>query len=146
MELLTLLHPEAAKEGAVWTYLGEPEECSDCDRKKLCHGSLCTGASFQVVTRKGAKSYCKLREEEVESVQIRKPDSSIALDARVAKEGAIIEFARTSCGMWICPYRELCDPLSVADGDRVKISRVERTFPCAIDSNRTLCVVRTTPL
>jgi uncharacterized protein (UPF0179 family) len=99
-----------------------------------------------VVARKGARSYCKLRDEEVESVQIRKPDSYIALDARVAKEGAIVEFSGTQCGMWICPYRELCDPLSLANGDRIKISRVERSFPCAADSNRTLCVVRVTPL
>jgi len=107
---------------------------------------MCVGASFQIVGRKGTKSYCKLREGNVESVQIRKPDVSIALDARVAKEGAILKFKRVSCASWTCPYRELCDPFSLVDGDRIKIVRVERTFPCAMDSAKTLSVAKVTPL
>lgn len=107
---------------------------------------MCVGALFQIVKRKGAKSYCKLREGQVESVQIRKPDMSIALDARVTKEGAIIKYTRVSCGAGTCPYRELCDPFSLANGDVIKIAQVERSFPCAMDSSKTLCVARTVPL
>lgn len=130
----------------MWTYFGGSEECADCERRTVCHGSMCVGTSFQIVGRKGTRSYCKLREGNVESVQIRKPDTSIALDARLAKEGATFKFKRVSCATWTCPYRELCDPFSLADGDRIKIVRVERTFPCAMDSVKTLSVAKVNPL
>lgn len=106
---------------------------------------MCVGASFQIVGRKRTKSFCRLREGNVESVQIRTPDTSIALDARLAKEGAAFKFKRVSCGTWTCPYRELCDPFLLADGARIKIVHVERTFPCAMDSTKTLSVARVSP-
>lgn len=96
--------------------------------------------------RKGAKSYCRLRDSQVESVRIRKAELLTALDARVAKEGAITVYARVSCDMWTCPYRELCDPLSLASGDKVKVLETERTFPCPSDPSKVLCVARTEPL
>lgn len=141
-----MLDPSAIREDAIWVYLGESEECLECEKRKLCHGSMFAGTMFQVVRRKGVRSYCRLRECEVESVQIRKPDVTLALDARVAKEGAIIEFVRVSCGEWACPYRELCDPMLLADRERIRVAKVERTFPCPVDSSKVLCVARATPV
>jgi uncharacterized protein (UPF0179 family) len=97
------------KPGSVFTYVGEAQECVQCERKVLCHGTLSSGFSYKVVRMTNGESiYCILRGEEVFPYEIAlEPLILLAPKGRV-KEGAVMElgddFCKTYCGkVWECP-------------------------------------------
>lgn len=95
--IFTLLDPASAKPGKIWRYLGEFEECAECSVREICHGSLYPSMLFEVLQRRNAKNYCKLRDLDIESVEISRPTVTIAIDSRLAKEGAITEYSAKNC-------------------------------------------------
>jgi len=138
----TLLDPDSVKPGKTWVYTGESEECLSCSVRELCHGSLYPGMSFEVLERRRARNYCKLRDFEIESVEIRRPETTIAIDSRLAKEGALTEYNRKDCLKVDCPFVELCSPFELEEGQKIKVIEVVKSFPCPISPDRALSVVR----
>jgi uncharacterized protein (UPF0179 family) len=144
--LFTLLDPDSAKPGKTWRYIGEPEECVSCSVRGLCHGSLYPGMIFEVFQARKAKNYCKLRDFDIESVEIRRPKAMIAIDSRLAKEGALTEYNRKDCLKMDCPFVELCNPFELEDGEKIKVIEISKSFPCPIAPDRSLSIVRVEPV
>jgi len=144
--MFTLLDPASAKSSKVWRYVGEFEECTKCSVREICHGSLYPGMLFEVLERRNARNYCKLRDLEIESVEISRPIVTIAIDSRLAKEGAITEYSSRNCLRGDCPFIELCEPLDLGSQQRMKVMEVIKSFPCSSSPDRSLSIVRAEPL
>jgi len=144
--LFTLLDPNSANPGSVWLYTGESEECLNCSVRELCHGSLFPGMSFEVLEKRGAKNYCKVRDLDIETVEICRLRVKVAIDSRLAKEGAIMEYNTSNCYKEDCPFVELCEPLELRNGQKIKVIEVMKSFPCPIEPDRSLSMVDVEPL
>lgn len=144
--LFTLLEPNSAIPGSIWIYVGESEECLNCQAKEICHGSIYPGMLFEILDRRGAKNFCKLRETEVETVEIKRPKMTIAIDNRLAKEGAITEYVRRDCYEEDCSFIGSCVPFDLRRAQKIKVTKVIKSFPCSVEPEKTFSLVDIEPL
>jgi len=141
-EYFTLLDSDSTKSSTVWVYLGEAEECKECPFRQICHRSLLPYDRFIVVEARDMKYYCKLRDHEVQLFKVRNAGVRLAIETRLAKVGAIVEFSSPLCKIKACPYQEVCMPLELGfKNQKIKIDKIIKKFFCPKDVNRTLALV-----
>ncbi len=140
MAILTLVGKELAKEGMEFQYIGPLIECRGCKLKKICF-ALDEGKWYRVVKVRDKEHECKVHNSgKVVTVEVEEIPVEIAIDAKTVVEGETIEFHRINPKDCECE-QDLCSPLGLRDGTKVKIVEVVGTIKCG---NRDLKKVRVT--
>ena len=130
MAIITLVGKELAKEGLEFQYLGPLLECRGCKLKNVCF-NLDEGKWYRVVKVRDEEHDCKVHEGgKVVTVEVEEIPVLIAIPAKTVVEGEVMEFKRTNCHNLDCEEKDLCNPIGLRDGTKIKIVKIEGTMKC----------------
>ncbi|MCQ5341234.1 MAG: UPF0179 family protein [Candidatus Methanomethylicia archaeon] len=121
-EIITLLGN--AKKGMKFIAINPPDLCKSCKLFSICLERLVPGRKYEVIEVRDKQHYCQLSNEKINVVKVIEEPIEIALRKQIAIEGAIIKFSWNECNEFKCKLRELCKPLGLNIGDRIKIIKI----------------------
>lgn len=120
-EVITLVGEGIAKKGLKFTAIEAPQICRLCNLFDICMKNVIAGRSYEIVEVRGKKHYCKLYEGKLVVVKAIELPMEIVLKKNMAIEGAIIKFSWIECNEMNCALRNLCKPIGLKIGERIKI-------------------------
>ncbi len=129
MAIITLVGKELAKEGLEFQYIGPLMECRACKLKNVCF-NLDEGKWYRVVKVRDKEHDCKVHEGgKVVTVEVEEIPVEIVVDAKTVVEGETLEFHKIPAKDCNCDP-DLCAPLGLRDGTKVKIVKILGTVKC----------------
>lgn len=120
-----------AKEGQIFTYLGEAEECSGCKLNKICQ-DLVMGRRYKVTAVREKVHECPIHEGgKVTVVEVEEVPLEVSIPSRKALEGALVKLDEEECPLTWCPDHWLCRRnIYGTEGIRVNIISVHEELSC----------------
>jgi len=129
--MITLIGKDLAEEGLEFQYLGPLLECRTCKLKNVCF-NLDEGKWYRVTKVRDKEHDCKVHDEgKVVTVEVEEIPVPLIVQAKNVVEGETITFKPISCREYDCEYYDICHPLGLRDGTKVKIIKVEGDIKCS---------------
>ncbi|MDI6708373.1 MAG: UPF0179 family protein [Candidatus Thermoplasmatota archaeon] len=128
MAFVTLVGERLAKVGDRFLFLGALEECKDCKLRNVCF-NLEEGFSYEIVNVRDKKHDCKVHEECVRVVEVKKRAIPAAIDVKQAFEGAVVNI-ELQCRNRGCEYYSLCRPYKLSPKVKLKVTKVMHKISC----------------
>ena len=139
--LITLIGKDLAKEGLEFQYLGPLPECKDCRLKNVCF-NLDEGKWYRVVKVRDKEHDCRVHNGgKVVTVEVEELPVPIALNLKTIVEGETVEYHRIPCRDYSCEYYELCHPIGLREGTKIKILKIEGKIECQKNKDLTKVLV-----
>ncbi|MCS7097782.1 MAG: UPF0179 family protein [Candidatus Methanomethyliaceae archaeon] len=123
-ETVTLVGEGMAKRGLKFMAIEAPQICKSCNLFDICMKNVIAGRFYEIIEVRGRKHYCKLYEGKLVVVKVVELPMEIILRKSIAIEGAIIRFSWIECNEMNCILRNLCKPIGLKIGERIKILNV----------------------
>lgn len=130
MGSLTLLPPGAARVGASFTFLGDPNDagCEGCPVRALCF-RLEPGRHYRVVEVRDKTHPCRLHaHERVHVCTVEEAPISSTVEAGRLR-GTAVHWTAIPCGFPECPNNALCHPRGTPAG-RYEVAADEGPLEC----------------
>jgi uncharacterized protein (UPF0179 family) len=128
--LISLVGNRQAKEGFVFLHHGSIEECKDCKLFKICLAKLESGRIYEIVGIRDKNFKCKIHDEGVRVVELRKADTEASIEKRLAFEGVTITYKQQECQDSSCLDYKACTPLGLKNGDKCKVIKIGDLIKC----------------
>ncbi|MFO8050975.1 MAG: UPF0179 family protein [Thermoplasmatota archaeon] len=128
MGKVSLIGRSLAREGAVFTYIGQADECAECKLAKICHG-LESGKRYKVVKVREKEHDCPVHDKVV-VVEVEEVPIEVSLPGRKAMEGAVVELDMEECPRKWCPNQRYCRRDLFHKGQKVTVIAVEEVMDC----------------
>jgi uncharacterized protein (UPF0179 family) len=139
--MIALVDFESAEEGYEFVYLGEADECRNCNLLLPCHHNLERGRRYAVKSVREKTHPCSLFNQvvvcEVEEVGI-----DIFLPQGSAFEGASISFKPLSCKNTLCNHSSYCMPEGLTEGDRCMVHSIKGRYKCLEKGDLAVATIR----
>ncbi len=130
MAIITLVGKDMAKEGLEFQYMGPLMECRGCKLKNVCF-NLDEGKWYRVVKVRDKEHECRVHNDgKVVTVEVEEIPVPILVAAKTVVEGEVLEYHRVSCHHADCEDRELCMPMGLRDGTKIKVVKIVGTVEC----------------
>ncbi len=128
--MITLIGKDLAKEGMEFQYLGPLLECKNCKLKNVCF-NLDEGKWYRITKIRDKEHDCKVHDGgKVVTVEVEEIPVPLALSAKSVVEGETISFKPVNCKEYDCEYYELCHPMGLREGTKIKIEKIEGEINC----------------
>ncbi len=128
--MITLIGKELAHEGLEFQYLGPLLECRNCKLKNVCF-NLDEGKWYRITGVRDKEHDCKVHDGgKVVTVEVEELPVPLALSAKSVVEGETLTFKPINCKEYNCEYYELCHPMGLRDGTKIKIEKVVEDIKC----------------
>ena len=128
--MITLIGKELAKEGLEFQYLGPLLECRNCKLKNVCF-NLDEGKWYRIVGVRDKEHDCKVHDGgKVVTVEVEELPVPLAVGAKGVVEGETLTFKSINCKEYGCEYYELCHPLGLREGTKIKIEKIVEDIKC----------------
>jgi len=133
--MITLIGKELAKEGLEFQYLGPLLECKSCKLKNVCF-NLDEGKWYRITGVRDKEHDCKVHDEgKVVTVEVEELPVPLAVDAKGVVEGETLTFKPANCKEYDCEFYELCHPLGLREGTKIKIEKIVEEIKCPKNKN-----------
>jgi uncharacterized protein (UPF0179 family) len=141
MTYVTIIKENQARVDFKFIFEGVTQSCLNCEYYNACVKNLEKGRLY-VVSRVTKKTLpCKLLKDVGRVVEVKKSPIEVALDDKAAIEEAIVTFNPIKCDLEFCKNKEICFPLGIFLGDRVKVLKVKESIECPIKRKLKLSLV-----
>lgn len=128
--MITLIGKDLAKEGLEFQYLGPLLECRSCKLKNVCF-NLDEGKWYRITKIRDKEHDCKVHDGgKAVTVEVEEIPVPLAVEVRNVVEGESITFKPINCKEYGCEFYDLCHPLGLREGTKVKITKVEGEIDC----------------
>jgi len=128
--MITLIGKELAKEGLEFQYLGPLLECRNCKLKNVCF-NLDEGKWYRITGVRDKEHDCKVHDEgKVVTVEVEELPIPLAVGAKGVVEGETLTFKPVNCKEYECEFYELCHPLGLREGTKIKIEKIVEDIKC----------------
>jgi uncharacterized protein (UPF0179 family) len=128
--MITLIGKDLAKEGMEFQYLGPLLECKNCKLKNVCF-NLDEGKWYRITKIRDKEHDCKVHDEgKVVTVEVEELPVPVVISAKSVVEGETISFKPVNCKEYDCEYYELCHPMGLREGTKIKIEKIEGEVNC----------------
>lgn len=124
MAFVTLVGERLAKVGETFLFVRALEECKDCRLRNVCF-NLEEGFRYEIVNVRDTRHECKIYEEGVRAVEIKKKAIPAAINVNNAFEGSVISI-NSVCPRKGCEYYSLCNPYKLSPKIKLKVTKVIR--------------------
>ena len=133
--MITLIGKELAQEGLEFQYLGPLLECRNCKLKNVCF-NLDEGKWYRITAVRDKEHDCKVHDGgKVVTVEVEELPVPLALNAKGVVEGETVTFKPINCKEYDCEYYELCHPLGLRDGTKIKVEKIVEDIKCPKNKN-----------
>jgi len=133
--MITLIGKELAKEGLEFQYLGPLLECRNCKLKNVCF-NLDEGKWYRITGVRDKEHDCKVHDEgKVVTVEVEELPVPLAVGAKGVVEGETLTFKPVNCKEYECEFYELCHPLGLREGTKIKIEKIVEDIKCPKNKN-----------
>ena len=133
--MITLIGKELAQEGLEFQYLGPLLECRNCKLKNVCF-NLDEGKWYRITAVRDKEHDCKVHEGgKVVTVEVEELPVPLALNAKGVVEGETVTFKPANCKEYDCEYYELCHPLGLREGTKIKVEKIVEDIKCPKNKN-----------
>ncbi len=126
--IITLIGESLAKKNFKFFFMGKSEknkECDKCPTNNVCLSNLETNRVYQIVEVREIKHPCKIHlGEVVKVVECVLADVETIIESNQCFVGATQIYQKPECDEYDCPYKELCFPEYLKEGDRIKILEI----------------------
>lgn len=131
MTIVTLIGETCAREGFRFVYGGPISECRDCRLKTVCF-NLDDDTVYEIIGVRGVHHDCKIHEDGVRVVELKKAPVKTAVESAQAIEGATIspEAEDDECDNIGCQHFILCHPHGLKKGQSYRVKSVIRDIDC----------------
>ncbi|NLI73858.1 MAG: UPF0179 family protein [Euryarchaeota archaeon] len=129
MVTITLIGEHQAKIGEMFVYRGPLTECRDCKLKAVCF-NLDAGSLYRIINVRDVKHDCRMHEEGVRVVEVKKEQHASALSIRSAIEGSMITFEAIKCDELGCENWRICHPIGVENQMKFRVAKVGKELSC----------------
>ena len=128
--MITLIGKELAKEGLEFQYLGPLLECRNCKLKNVCF-NLDEGKWYRITGVRDKEHDCKVHDGgKVVTVEVEELPVPLAISAKGVVEGETLTFKPVNCKEYDCEYYELCHPLGLREGTKIKVEKIVEDINC----------------
>ncbi len=128
--MITLVGKKLAKEGFEFQYVGPLLECRDCKLKNVCF-NLDEGKWYRVTKVRDKEHECKVHYEgKVVTVEVEEIPVPLALPAKTVVQGETLSYKPLNCREYDCEFYELCHPLGLREGTKIKVEEVLEDLNC----------------
>ncbi|RLF20636.1 MAG: hypothetical protein DRM97_07555 [Thermoprotei archaeon] len=142
-QFITAIPNVTAKVGFKFSFYGLPPECKGCRLYNLC-SRLRKGCTYEVIEVRNIKHPCRIHDL-VRVVKVVMHPIKGLVSSSIAVEGMVITYEGISCEVLECPYYDLCSPLGLLRGEKIKIIKVlDESVRCP--KGKTLRLVLLEPL
>lgn len=126
--IITLIGESLAKKNFKFFFMGKSEKneaCDKCPTNNVCLSNLERNRVYQIVELREIKHPCKIHMGEVvKVVECVLADVEIVIESKQCFLGATLIYQKPECDESDCPYKELCFPEYLKEGDRIKILEI----------------------
>ncbi len=128
--MITLIGKSLAQEGLEFQYRGPLLECRSCKLKNVCF-NLDEGKWYRITKVRDKEHDCKVHESgKVVTVEVEEIPVPIVIAAKNVVEGETIVYKPINCKEYSCEYYQLCHPIGLREGFKIKIVKVLEDIPC----------------
>ncbi|MHA2330823.1 MAG: UPF0179 family protein [Candidatus Hodarchaeales archaeon] len=132
-KFVTLLGTRIAKEGFRFIFEGKTPVCSSCRLSSACLSNLESGKAYEVVEVKKVQHGCQLHNDGAVTVYVVPVHLEINVNSGIAAEGTTIAYKSMECPRVQCENFKQCSPTFLIPGDKLRIVKKNKTFPCPKD-------------
>ena len=130
MGKVSLIGKALAKEGQVFTYVGETPECGSCKLSKICQ-SLDAGKRYRVSKVRTKEHECPVHDlGTVVAVEVEEMPIEVSVPSKKAMEAAVVSLDDESCPIRWCPNNFLCRRELFPKGTKVALTSVHEELEC----------------
>ena len=130
MGKISLIGRSLAKEGVIFTYSGQADECAKCKLVNICQ-DLENGNRYRVIKVRKKEHDCPVHEKgKVVVVEIEEASLELSLSNRKAMEGAVVELDIEGCPLIWCPNHGYCRRELFSKGQKVSVIKVGKVMDC----------------
>ena len=140
--IITLIGESLAKKNFKFFFMGKSEKneaCDKCPTNNVCLSNLEPNHVYQIVKVREIKHPCKIHlGEVVKVVECVLADVETVIESKQSFVGATLIYQKPDCDKFDCPYKELCFPAYLKEGDKIKILEifeVEKLKECKTRGN-----------
>ncbi|MFW3145919.1 MAG: UPF0179 family protein [Thermoplasmatota archaeon] len=132
MGKVTLVGRSLAREGAVFLYAGQADECSNCRLKDICQ-NLQEGKRYRIVKVREKDHDCPVHEDgKVSAVEVEEAPLEVSIPERKALEGAVVALEE-ECPLRWCHNHRYCRRDLFPKGQKVALVEVYELLECPRD-------------
>ena len=144
-KILTLIGVKLAKKGRKFLFSGASEECNNCKTtlKSVCIENLEKDCIYEIVDIRKIVHPCIIHGE-VTVVEVQKASIISAIDAKLAYEGATINFRFPDCVENLCDNYQYCRPTGAKE-QKYKILEILGDISSECEQNKRLKLVKLKP-
>lgn len=135
VRIITLMGRGQSREGFTFIFNKAEISCGECNLKNVCLKNLEEGRAYTIVKVRERTFPCEVHDEGVCVVEVVESDIKAALQAKMAYEGAIVNFEPPECEEVGCVFYDFCKPRGLLRGEKCKILKVDRSISCPLGSS-----------
>ncbi len=139
--MVTMVSTYTAKKGFKFYFNGPAHPCKDCNLSSACTGNITPGRVYTVISVRDVTHPCPVHAGGVRVVEVELAELEVALESSKAFEGVYTEWKPARCDLK-CPFRKLCNPLGLKEGDKIEIVGVGEEVKCLKGLKLVKCYVK----
>ncbi len=123
LSVFTLIGEKQAKIGFKFLFTQAASECNNCNLKPVCIDNLNPRTIYEIIEVRDVIHECPIHGR-VSVVRVRPAEIEVVIPSRNVFVNAIISYEPIVCENYACPYHDLCEPIGLEKGDKVKIIKI----------------------